>query len=130
MTPTTTRAGREDMLRSAASVLTKTGEAFLPAVVQEVARVFDGSVAVVAEIVEGERLQTVALWRNGARLARPSSSRSTGTPCQELLNRAMRERGKERQSALPHRSAPANQPRRSATSRCRSSGSVTKSSAR
>ncbi len=54
------------MLRSAASVLTKTGEAFLPAVVQEVARVFDASVAAVAEFVSGERLQTVAIWRDGA----------------------------------------------------------------
>ena len=54
------------MLRSAASVLTKTGEAFLPAVVQEVVRVFDASVTVVAELVGGERLQTVAVWRDGA----------------------------------------------------------------
>jgi hypothetical protein len=65
MEPSTIRAGREDMLRSAASVLTKTGEAFLPAVVQEVARVFDATVAVVAELTGGERLHTVAHWRNG-----------------------------------------------------------------
>ena len=57
METTPTRTGREDILRSAASVLTKTGEAFLPAVVQEVARVFDASVAVVAEIVGGDRLR-------------------------------------------------------------------------
>jgi two-component system, cell cycle sensor histidine kinase and response regulator CckA len=86
MNTTTTRAGREDMLRSAASVLTKTGEAFLPAVVEEVARVFDGSVAVVAEIVGGERLHTVAYWRNGG----PCEAIEfpiDGTPWQELLNR-------------------------------------------
>ncbi len=86
MNTTTARAGREDMLRSAASVLTKTGEAFLPAVVEEVARVFDGSVAVVAEIVGGERLHTVAYWRNGG----PCEAIEfpiDGTPWQELLNR-------------------------------------------
>ena len=42
------------MLRSAASVLTKTGEAFLPAVVREVVRVFDASVTVIAELVAAD----------------------------------------------------------------------------
>ena len=37
------------MLRSAASVLTKTGEAFLPAVVREVVRVFDARQLVVQQ---------------------------------------------------------------------------------
>ena len=78
------RTEREDILRSAASVLTRTGETFLPAVVQEMARVFDASVAAVAEVVNGERLHTVALWCDGA----PGQTLEfpiTGTPCQVLL---------------------------------------------
>jgi signal transduction histidine kinase len=64
-------------------VLTKTGEAFLPAVVQEVARVFDATVAVVAEIAGGERLQTVALWRDGE-AGDNIDFAIAGTPCQDL----------------------------------------------
>ena len=78
--------GHEEILRSAASVLTKTGEAFLPAVVEEIARVFEARVAVVAELVGGERLHTVALWCDGA----PGNNIEVsiaGTPCAELLNR-------------------------------------------
>ena len=74
------------MLRSAASVLTKTGEAFLPAVVQEVVRVFDASVTVIAELVGGERLQTVAVWRDNA----PASDFEfaiADTPCRDLPKR-------------------------------------------
>jgi signal transduction histidine kinase len=86
MDPSTARTGREDMFRSAASVLTKTGEAFLPAVVQEVARVFDASVTVVAELVGGERLQTVAAWRDGAP-AKGFEFAIADTPCKDLPKR-------------------------------------------
>ena len=82
----TDRAEREDILRSAALVLAKTGDGFLPAVVQEVARVFGASVAVVAELVGGERLKTVAIWQNGAP-GQPLEFPITGTPCQELAQR-------------------------------------------
>jgi two-component system, cell cycle sensor histidine kinase and response regulator CckA len=83
---TTARTGREDMLRSAASVLTKTGEAFLPAVVEEVVRVFDASVAIVAELVGCERLQTVAVWRDGAR-DKDFEFAISGTPCEGIPKR-------------------------------------------
>jgi signal transduction histidine kinase/ActR/RegA family two-component response regulator len=65
MQPPTAGTGSEDMLRNAALVLTRTGEAFLPALVQEMARVFGASLAAVAELVPGDRLQTQALWRAG-----------------------------------------------------------------
>jgi signal transduction histidine kinase len=87
MDMSTARTGREDIWRSAASVLTKTGEAFLPAVVQEVARVFDASVAFVAELIACERLQTVAVWRDGA----PDKDFDfpiADTPCQDIPARA------------------------------------------
>ena len=74
------------MLRSAASVLTKTGEAFLPAVVREVVRVFDASVTVIAELVGGERLQTVAVWRDGAP-AKDFEFAIEDTPCRDLPKR-------------------------------------------
>jgi signal transduction histidine kinase len=77
--------GHEEILRSAASVLTKTGEAFLPAVVEEIARVFDSRMAAVAELVGGE-LHTVALWCHG----QPGDNIEiaiAGTPCAELLTR-------------------------------------------
>ncbi|HEU4694909.1 MAG TPA: ATP-binding protein, partial [Vicinamibacterales bacterium] len=80
----TCRTEREDILRSAASVLTRTGEAFLPAVVQEVARVFDAKAAAVAELVSGERLKTVAIWHNGAP-GEPCEFPIVDTPCQALL---------------------------------------------
>jgi signal transduction histidine kinase/CheY-like chemotaxis protein len=72
------------MLRTAALVLTKTGEAFLPGVVQEVARVFDASVAAVTELVGGEHLKTVAIWREGT-AGEPLEFAIAGTPCQDLL---------------------------------------------
>jgi signal transduction histidine kinase/CheY-like chemotaxis protein len=80
------RTEREDILRSAASVLTRTGEAFLPAVVQELARVFDASVAAVAELVGGDRLKTIAIWRDGA-TGEPLEFPIAGTPGQPLLQR-------------------------------------------
>ena len=85
MKPLTARAGREDILRSAASVLTKTGQAFLPAVVEEVARAFEARIAVVAELVNGDRLHTVACWRDGA-LAGDVDFPIAGTLCEDLLN--------------------------------------------
>ena len=85
MEPLTARAEREDVLRSAASVLTKTGQAFLPAVVEEVARAFNARVAVVAELVNGDHLHTVAFWRDGV-LAEDIDFPIAGTPCQALLH--------------------------------------------
>ncbi len=58
--------GGDDVLRRAASVLTQTGEDFLPAVVREIADMLDAEVAYVGELTGTDRLRTVASWRNGA----------------------------------------------------------------
>ena len=58
--------GGDEVLRRAASVLTLTGEDFLPAVVREVADMLDADVAFVGELTGTDRLRTVASWRNGA----------------------------------------------------------------
>jgi signal transduction histidine kinase len=97
---TTARTGREDIWRSAASVLTKTGEAFLPAVVQEVVRVFDASVAIVAELVACERLQTVAVWRDGAP-DKDFEFSIADTPCQDIPKRTHARFGADVKSLFP-----------------------------
>jgi hypothetical protein len=56
----------DDILRRAASVLTKTGEDFLPAVAREIADMLDAEIAFVGELTGTDRLRTVASWRNGA----------------------------------------------------------------
>ena len=54
------------MLRAAAAVLPKTGEDFLPAVVEEIAAALKAEVVLVGEFAGNDRLRTVALWRGGA----------------------------------------------------------------
>ena len=56
----------DEVLRRAASVLTLTGEDFLPAVVREIADMLDAEVAFVGELTGTDRLRTVAIWRDGA----------------------------------------------------------------
>jgi hypothetical protein len=56
----------DDILRRAASVLTRTGEDFLPAVAREIADMLDAEIAFVGELTGTDRLRTVASWRNGA----------------------------------------------------------------
>jgi signal transduction histidine kinase/ActR/RegA family two-component response regulator len=56
----------DEVLRRAASVLTLTGEDFLPAVVREIADMLDAEVAFVGELTGTDRLKTVASWRDGA----------------------------------------------------------------
>jgi len=58
--------GSEQTLRRAAVVLTKAGDDFLPAVVREMAMMFDAELAFVAECVGPDHLQTLAVWRRGA----------------------------------------------------------------
>ena len=53
------------MLRAAASVLAKTGEEFLPAVVEEIAAALDAELVLVGEFVGTDQVRTVALWRGG-----------------------------------------------------------------
>jgi signal transduction histidine kinase/ActR/RegA family two-component response regulator len=57
--------GGDDVLRRAASVLTQTGEDFLPAVVREIADMLDAEVAYVGELTGTDRLRTVASWSDG-----------------------------------------------------------------
>jgi signal transduction histidine kinase/ActR/RegA family two-component response regulator len=59
-------AGGDEILRRAASVLTQTGEDFLPAVVREVADMLDAELAFVGELTGPDRLRSVASWQNGA----------------------------------------------------------------
>ena len=85
MESSTVRSAPHDTLRSAATVLTKTGQAFLPAVVEELARAYDAQLTLVAELVGGDRLHTVAFWRLGA-LVEAFEFPVAETPCQDLLN--------------------------------------------
>ena len=53
------------LLRSVAPVLLKSGDEFLPAVVEEVARILQATVVIVGEFVGDNRLRSVAFWRDG-----------------------------------------------------------------
>jgi signal transduction histidine kinase len=81
--------GGDEVLRRAASVLTLTGEAFLPAVVREVADMLDADVAFVGELTGTDRLRTVASWRNGAPGDRVEYSLA-GSPLERTGDRSMR----------------------------------------
>jgi signal transduction histidine kinase/CheY-like chemotaxis protein len=56
------RRRSEDLLRAAAAVLPKTGEEFLPAVVQEIARALRAEAVIVAEPVRDGWMKTTAFW--------------------------------------------------------------------
>ena len=78
-----------EVLRRAASVLTLTGEDFLPAVVREIADMLDADVAFVGELTGSDRLRAVASWRNGA----PGDSVEyslVGSPLERTGDRSMR----------------------------------------
>jgi hypothetical protein len=55
----------EALLRTAAAVLSKTADDFLPAVVEEIATALRADAAMVGELVAPDRLRTIALWHNG-----------------------------------------------------------------
>ena len=61
----TARPGDDEVLRRAASVLTRTGEDLLPAVAREIADMLDAELAFVGELTGTDRLRTVAACRNG-----------------------------------------------------------------
>ena len=75
--------GSEETLRRAAVVLTKAGDDFLPAVVREMAMMFDAELAFVAECVGQDHLQTLAVWRGNALEENRLYARS-GTPAEQL----------------------------------------------
>jgi signal transduction histidine kinase len=77
----------EDVLRSAAQVLTQTGDEFLPAVVREIAAVVGADVAFVGEFTGTDRLRTIAMWRDGA-MAENVEEALVDTPCEHLADRA------------------------------------------
>jgi signal transduction histidine kinase/ActR/RegA family two-component response regulator len=79
----------DDILRRAASVLTKTGEDFLPAVVREIADMLDAEVAFVGELTGTDRLRTVAAWRAGA-LADSIEYALAGSPLERTTDRSIR----------------------------------------
>jgi signal transduction histidine kinase/ActR/RegA family two-component response regulator len=79
----------DEVLRRAASVLTLTGEDFLPAVVREIADMLDAEVAFVGELTGTDRLRTVATWRDGA----PAESVEyplAGSPLERTGDRSIR----------------------------------------
>jgi hypothetical protein len=82
-TGTRVPVGSEDTLRRAAVVLTKAGDDFLPAVVREMAMMFDAELAFVAECVGQDHLQTLAVWRGNALEENRLYARS-GTPAEQL----------------------------------------------
>ena len=79
----------DEILRRAASVLTLTGEHFLPAVVREVAEMLDAEVAFVGELTGTDRLRTVAAWQNGA-AGEHTEYALTGTPLERTADRSLR----------------------------------------
>jgi signal transduction histidine kinase/CheY-like chemotaxis protein len=74
----------ERMLRSGAATLAKTGEEFLPAVVEEIATALDADAAWIGELVSDTRVRAVAVYRSG----QPGESFEydlRDTPCSQLV---------------------------------------------
>ena len=78
----------EELLRAAAAVLAKTGEDFLPAVVEEIAAALDAELVLVGEFVGTDRVRTVALWRGG-RIVDNIEYSLQGTPAERTSGRAV-----------------------------------------
>jgi two-component system, cell cycle sensor histidine kinase and response regulator CckA len=76
------------LLRAAAAVLPKTGEDFLPAVVQEIAGALKAELVLVGEFVGTDKVRTVALWRGG-RIVDNIEFSLHGTPAEQLAGRSV-----------------------------------------
>ncbi len=76
----------EELLRAAAAVLPKTGEDFLPAVVEEIAAALKAELVLIGEFAGNDRVRTVALWRNGEIVDDVEYS-LRGTPCEQVAGR-------------------------------------------
>ena len=76
------------MLRAAAAVLSKTGEDFFPAVVEEIARALKAELVLVTELVATDRVRTIALWRDG-KIADNIEYSLQGTPAEHVVGRAV-----------------------------------------
>jgi signal transduction histidine kinase len=79
----------DDVLRRAASVLTITGEEFLPAVAREVADMLQADLAFVGELTGTDRMRTVAVCHAGE----PSDNLEyalAGTPLEHTADRSIR----------------------------------------
>jgi signal transduction histidine kinase len=74
----------ERMLRSGAATLAKTGDEFLPAVVEEIATALDADCAWIGELVSETRVRTVAVYRSG-RPAENFEYDLRDTPCSQLV---------------------------------------------
>jgi signal transduction histidine kinase/CheY-like chemotaxis protein len=85
----TTGSGGDDVLRRAASVLTQTGEDFLPAVVTEIGEMLHADVAFVGELTGPDKLRTVAIWRNGV-IDENIECALAGSPIEQTGDRAIR----------------------------------------
>ena len=73
----------EELLRAAAAVLPKTGEDFLPAVVEEIAAALKAELVLVGEFAGTDQVRTVALWRGG-RIVDNIECSLRGTPVEQL----------------------------------------------
>ena len=81
-------AGSEDeVLRRAASVLTRTGEEFLPAVAREIADMLHADLAFVGELTGTDRLRTVAVCSNGEMIDNIDYTLA-GTPLEHTADRS------------------------------------------
>jgi signal transduction histidine kinase/ActR/RegA family two-component response regulator len=85
----TTGSDGDDVLRRAASVLTQTGEDFLPAVVTEIGEMLHADVAFVGELTGPDKLRTVAMWRNGV-IDENIECALAGSPLEQTGDRALR----------------------------------------
>jgi signal transduction histidine kinase/ActR/RegA family two-component response regulator len=83
-------AGSEDdVLRRAASVLTRTGEDFLPAVAREIADMLNADLAFVGELTGTDRLRTVAVC-SGGEMTDNIDYTLAGTPLEHTADRSIR----------------------------------------
>jgi signal transduction histidine kinase len=102
--PATTRPRHrrsEELLRAAAAVLPKTGEDFLPAVVEEVAAALNAEVVLVGEFAADDQVRTVALWRGGQIVDNIEFSQH-GTPIEQFAGRSVICYPRQVQAAFPN----------------------------
>jgi signal transduction histidine kinase len=78
----------EELLRAAAAVLPKTGEEFLPAVVEQVALALGAELVMVGEYSGTDRVRTVSMWHAG-RIVDNMEYPLRGTPCEQVAGRTL-----------------------------------------
>jgi signal transduction histidine kinase/CheY-like chemotaxis protein len=82
------RSRSEELLRAAAAVLPKTGDEFLPAVVEQVAVALKAEVVMVGEYAGSGHVRSVSLWHSGAIVDNVDYA-LPGTPCEQVAGRPL-----------------------------------------